>query len=171
MSQHDQADLMVNDIKNQGKKWKMNTVYEWRNSSYLISTDKKKLDQKAIHQYLTRSTWAAGIDIDTIAMSIENSLTFGVYDDDSQIGFARLITDYATFAYLCDVYILEAYQGKGLSRWLMESVHDHPVFIKLRRILLCTTTAPWLYEKLGYQPVNRENFIWTITRPDIYATK
>lgn len=171
MSQHVQADLMFNDIKNQGKQWKMNTVYEWCNSSYLISTDKKKLDQEAIHQYLTRSTWAAGIDINTVAVSIENSLTFGVFDDDSQIGFARLITDYATFAYLCDVYILEAYQGKGLSRWLMESVHDHPVFIKLRRILLCTTTAPWLYEKLGYEPVNRENFIWTITRPDIYATK
>jgi len=91
----------------------MNTIFEWRHNHYLISTDKKKLDQKAIHQYLTRSTWAAGIDMNTVAVSIENSLTFGVYDDESQIGFARLITDYATFAYLCDVYILEAYQGKG----------------------------------------------------------
>jgi GNAT superfamily N-acetyltransferase len=147
----------------------MNTVYEWRNNPYLISTDKEKLDQKAIHQYLTRSTWAAGIDINTVAVSIQNSLTFGVYDGASQIGFARLITDYATFAYLCDVYILEEYQGKGLSRWLMASVHDHPVFIKLRRILLCTTTAPWLYEKFGYEPVNRENYIWSINRPDIYT--
>ncbi|NYS30751.1 GNAT family N-acetyltransferase [Pantoea sp. WMus005] len=147
----------------------MNTVFEWRNSSYLISTDKEKLDQKAIHQYLTRSTWAAGIDMNTVAVSIENSLTFGVYDDESQIGFARLVTDYATFAWLSDVYILEEYQGKGLGRWLMASIHDHPVFIKLRRILLCTTTAPWLYKKLGYEPVNQENFIWTITRPDIYA--
>lgn len=147
----------------------MNTVYEWRNNPYLISTDKEKLDQKAIHEYLTRSTWAAGIDINTVAVSIQNSLTFGVYDGASQIGFARLITDYATFAYLCDVYILEEYQGKGLSRWLMASVHDHPVFIKLRRILLCTTTAPWLYEKFGYEPVNRENYIWSINRPDIYT--
>lgn len=147
----------------------MNTVYEWRNNPYLISTDKEKSGQKAIHQYLTRSTWAAGIDINTVAVSIQNSLTFGVYDDASQIGFARLITDYATFAYLCDVYILEEYQGKGLSRWLMASVHDHPVFIKLRRILLCTTTAPWLYEKFGYEPVNRENYIWSINRPDIYT--
>lgn len=147
----------------------MNTVYEWRNNPYLISTDKEKSDQKAIHEYLTRSTWAAGIDINTVAVSIQNSLTFGVYDGASQIGFARLITDYATFAYLCDVYILEEYQGKGLSRWLMASVHDHPVFIKLRRILLCTTTAPWLYEKFGYEPVNRENYIWSINRPDIYT--
>ncbi|WP_336748970.1 GNAT family N-acetyltransferase [Pantoea vagans] len=147
----------------------MNTVFEWRNSSYLLSTDKKKLDHEAIHQYLTRSTWAAGIDMNTVAVSIDNSLTFGVYHDELQIGFARLITDYATFAYLCDVYILEEYQGKGLSRWLMTSIHDHPVFRKLRRILLCTTTAPWLYEKFGYEPLNRKNFIWTITRPDIYA--
>lgn len=147
----------------------MNTVYEWRTNPYLISTDKEKSDQKAIHEYLTRSTWAAGIDINTVAVSIQNSLTFGVYDGASQIGFARLITDYATFAYLCDVYILEEYQGKGLSRWLMASVHDHPVFIKLRRILLCTTTAPWLYEKFGYEPVNRENYIWSINRPDIYT--
>lgn len=72
----------------------MHTVYEWLNSSYLISTDKKKSDQKTIHQSLTRSTWAAGIDMNPVAVSIENSLTFGVYDDASQIGFARLITDY-----------------------------------------------------------------------------
>lgn len=147
----------------------MNTFYEWRRDPYLISTDKEKLDPEAIHHYLTRSTWAAGIDIDTVTLSIENSLTFGVYHNRSQIGFARLITDYATFAYLSDVYILEDYRGLGLSRWLMESVHDHPVFTKLRRILLCTTTAPWLYEKLGYQAVNQQNFIWTITRPDIYT--
>nr|WP_242634049.1 GNAT family N-acetyltransferase [Pantoea allii] len=107
--------------------------------------------------------------MNTVAVSIEKSLTFGVYDDESQIGFARLVTDYATFAWLNDVYILEEYQGKGLSRWLMASVHGHPVFIKLRKILPCNTTAPWLYKKLGYEPVNQKNFIWTIIRPDIYA--
>ena len=147
----------------------MNTLFEWHNYPYLISTDKEKLDQKAIHQYLTRSTWAAGIDINTVALSIQNSLTFGLYNNESQIGFARLITDYATFAYLSDVYILEEYQGQGLSKWLMASIHAHPVFIKLRRILLCTTTAPWLYEKFGYEPVNQQNYMWTISRPDIYA--
>jgi len=136
----------------------------------LVSTDKKKLDMQAVHHYLTRSSWAKGIDIDTVSASIENSLSFGVYQNECQIGLARLITDYATFAYLCDVYILEKYQGEGLGRWLMECIHSHPVFEKLRRIMLFTTTAPWLYEKFGYEPVNRENYAWTITRPDIYIT-
>lgn len=136
----------------------------------LVSTDRKKLDVQAVHHYLTRSSWAKGIDIDTVSASIENSLNFGLYQNECQIGFARLITDYATFAYLCDVYILEKYQGEGLGRWLMECIHSHPIFEKLRRIMLFTTTAPWLYEKFGYEPVNRENYAWTITRPDIDIT-
>ena len=143
-------------------------IREWHMKGFLISTDKEKLDVHAVHQYLTRSTWAKGIDLETVIASTENSLNFGIYHDDSQIGFARLITDYATFAYLCDVYVLEQYQGDGLGKWLMACIHDHPVFAKLRRIMLFTTTAPWLYEKFGYEPVNRENYAWTITRPDIY---
>lgn len=142
---------------------------EWRKHHYLVSTDREKLDLQAIHSYLTRSTWAKGIDLTTVGASIENSLNFGVYHNETQIGFARLITDYATFAYLCDVYVLEEYQGEGLGRWVMECIHNHPVFEQLRRILLFTTTAPWLYEKFGYEPVNRENYTWAITRPDIYT--
>jgi GNAT superfamily N-acetyltransferase len=142
---------------------------EWYKNDDLVSTDKEKLDVQAIHQYLTRSTWAKGIDLDTVSASIENSLNFGVYRNELQIGFARLITDYATFAYLCDVYVLEEYQGDGLGRWVMECIHDHPLFEQFRRIVLFTTTAPWLYEKFGYQPVNQENYTWTITRPDIYT--
>ena len=144
-------------------------IYEWRKNSYLVSTDREKLDVKAIHRYLTRSTWAKGINLDTVATSIENSLNFGIYHHDTQKGFARLITDFATFAYLCDVYVLEEYQGEGLGRWMMECLHNHPLFEQLRRIMLFTTTAPWLYEKFGYQPVNQENYAWTITRPDIYT--
>ena len=144
-------------------------IYEWRKNSYLVSTDREKLDVKAIHRYLTRSTWAKGINLDTVATSIENSLNFGIYHHDTQIGFARLITDFATFAYLCDVYVLEEYQGEGLGRWMMECLHNHPLFEQLCRIMLFTTTAPWLYEKFGYQPVNQENYAWTITRPDIYT--
>ena len=101
-----------------------------------------KLDLHAVHHYLTESTWAKGIDFDTVKMSTANSLNFGVYLDKSQTGFARLITDYATFAYLCDVYILDEYQGKGLGRWLMECIHNHPVCEKLRSIILFTSTAP-----------------------------
>lgn len=143
-------------------------IREWHLNEYMISTDPEKLDVQAVHQYLTRSTWAKGIDLETVVASIGNSLNFGIYHNDSQTGFARLITDYATFAYLCDVYVLEQYQGEGLGKWLMACIHDHPVFEKLRRIMLFTTTAPWLYEKFGYEPVNRENYAWTITRPDIY---
>jgi GNAT superfamily N-acetyltransferase len=143
--------------------------YECHKDNYLVSTDKEKLDVQAIHRFLTRSTWAKGINLAIVGKSIENSLNFGVYHDKSQIGFARLITDYATFAYLCDVYVLEEYQGEGLGRWVMECIHHHPEFERLRRIMLFTTTAPWLYEKFGYQPVNQENYAWTITRPDIYT--
>lgn len=147
----------------------ISAMQEWRKNDYLVSTDRAKLDLQAIHQYLTRSTWAKGISLETVTTATENSLNFGLYQNETQIGFARLITDYATFAYLCDVYVLEEYQGEGLGKWLMECVHAHPVFEKLRRIMLFTTTAPWLYEKLGYEPVNKENYAWTITRPDIYT--
>lgn len=143
--------------------------HEWHKDNYVVSTDRKKLDVQAIHRYLTRSTWAKGISLSVVGTSIENSLNFGVYHDKAQIGFARLITDYATFAYLCDVYMLEEYQREGLGRWVMECIHNHPVFAQLRRIMLFTTTAPWLYEKFGYEPVNRDNYAWTITRPDIYS--
>lgn len=142
--------------------------HEWHKDDYLVSTDKEKLDLKAIHRYLTRSSWAKGIPLDIVSVSVENSLNFGVYHNQHQIGFARLITDHATFAYLCDVYVLEDYQGEGLGRWVMECVHSHPVFKLLRRIMLFTTTAPWLYKKFGYEPVNRENYAWAIARPDIY---
>ncbi|WP_370422758.1 GNAT family N-acetyltransferase (plasmid) [Pantoea vagans] len=144
--------------------------HEWHKNNYLISTDREKLDVQAIHRYLTTSTWAKDIHQDTVSASIENSLNFGVYQNGNQIGFACLITDFATFAYLCDVYILEEYQGEGLGRWVMECIHNHPIFDKLRRIMLFTTTAPWLYEKFGYEPVNRENYAWTITRPGIYSS-
>ena len=144
--------------------------HEWQQNNYLISTDYARLDVVAIHQYLTRSTWAEGIDLPTVSASIENSLNFGVYHHQSQIGFARLVTDFATFAYLCDVYVLEKYQADGLGRWLMACIHDHPIFNKLCRIILFTSTAPWLYEKFGYEPVNRPNYAWTITRLDIYSS-
>jgi len=154
-----------------GAKVSISAIDEWRINDFLISTDNEKLDIQAVHHYLTRSTWAKGIDLGTVTASTANSLNFGLYHHESQIGFARLITDYATFAYLCDVYVLEEYQGEGLGRWLMECIHSHPIFEKLRKILLFTTTAPWLYEKFGYEPVNQKNYAWAITRPDIYSDR
>lgn len=144
------------------------TPQVWRRADYLISTDVARLDIDAIHAYLTRSSWAEGIDRDTVRLSITNSLCFGLFDGDRQIGFARLVTDYATFGYLCDVYVLEAYQRRGLGQWLTECCQSHPLMARLRRIMLVTSTAPWLYEKVGYTALNREDFVWQIARPDIY---
>ena len=149
----------------------MKDVQCWTKDGYLITTDVEKMDISAIQHYLTRSTWAAGIDEQTVRDAIDNSLNFGLFDEDKQIGFARFITDYATFAYLCDVYVLENYQGKNLGGWLVECCQSHPVTARLRRMMLFTTTAPWLYKKFGYEPVNTPDYAWAIARPDIYLNK
>ncbi|MDR0217636.1 MAG: GNAT family N-acetyltransferase [Enterobacteriaceae bacterium] len=146
----------------------MKKDFYWNKENYQVSTDKSLLDITAIQQFLTRSSWAKGIDIDTVQCAIENSLNFGLYDGNMQIGFARFVTDFSTFGYLCDVYILEKYQKQKLSSWLMECCQSHPVIQKLRRIMLVTSSAPWLYKKFDYLPVNRENFVWQIFRPNIY---
>ncbi|NHB90299.1 GNAT family N-acetyltransferase [Photorhabdus tasmaniensis] len=146
----------------------MKNIHTWQYQNYNITTNSEQFDIKAIHSYLTRSTWAEGIDIDTVRQSICNSLCFGLFDSNKQIGFARVVTDSTTFGYLCDVYVLEEWQQLKLGRWLMECCQSHPVMTRLRRIMLVTSTAPWLYEKMGYTPVNRENFVWQIVRPDVY---
>ncbi|AVT60672.1 GNAT family N-acetyltransferase [Pectobacterium versatile] len=143
----------------------------WRNQKFVVTTNNDLLDIDAIHCYLTRSSWATGIDIDTVQESLANSLNFGLFTESKQIGLARVVTDFATFGYLCDVYVLEEYQQQKLGSWLMECCLDHPVLKRLRRIMLLTSTAPWLYEKAGYSPVNKENYVWAITRPDMYQSK
>lgn len=140
----------------------------FRKDRYTVTTDPAFFQIDAIHDFLSQSSWAPGINAETVSLSIENSLCFGLLDGSEQIGFARLVTDHATFGYLCDVYVLEAYQKTGLGRWLIECCHAHPVMSRLRRIMLVTDSAPWLYEKLGYTPLNRPDFVWQINRPDIY---
>lgn len=140
----------------------------WQQGAFSVTTDIAQLDIPAIHAYLTRSSWAEGIDIGTVRMAVSNSLSFGLFEAGKQIGFARLATDFATFGYLCDVYVLEEYQHQGLGRWLVSCCQAHPLMARLRKIMLVTTTAPWLYQKFGYQPVNLENTVWQIARPDIY---
>lgn len=140
----------------------------FRKDRYTVTTDPAFFQIDAIQNFLSQSSWAPGIDAETVSLSIENSLCFGLLDGSEQIGFARLVTDHATFGYLCDVYVLEEYQRTGLGRWLIECCHAHPVMSRLRRIMLVTDSAPWLYEKLGYTPLNRADFVWQINRPDIY---
>jgi len=128
-------------------------VHEWRRGEYLISTDSSRLDLTVIHDFLTRSYWAAGIPLEVVKRSIDHSLSFGLYREDQHIGYARVITDYATFAYVGDVFILEPFRGQGLSKWLMEVVVQHPELQGFRRWVLLTRDAHGLYKQFGFTEV------------------
>jgi GNAT superfamily N-acetyltransferase len=123
---------------------------EYQRGEYTISTDPARLDIEAIYGYLSRSYWAAGRPKETLARAIQNSLCFGVYQGAEQVGFARVITDYAVFAYLADVYILEEHQGQGLGKWLISVVTSQPELQGLRRWLLATRDAHGLYRQFGF---------------------
>ena len=138
-------------------------IREAHRDEFTISTDKHKLDLKSIHKFLANETdWAQGIPFDTVKTSIENSLNFGRYHENKQIGFARIISDYSTIAYLGDVYILNEYRGKGLSKWLMQEITEHPNLQGLRRWILLTDTAAWLYKKFGFT---------ALPHPEVYMEK
>ena len=123
----------------------------WQNGEFTISTDREKLQFDEIHRFLSEeSYWARERTREQTLTAIKNSLPFGVYTGENQIGFARVVTDYATFAYLGDVYILEAFRGRGLSKWLMEVIVGHPELQGLRRWILATRDAHSLYERFGF---------------------
>jgi len=120
-------------------------------SPFSISTDKSKLDIDSIHKFLsTKAYWCLNIPKSTVQTSIENSLCFGVYENHKQVGFARVISDFSTIAYLGDVYVLEEYRGKGLSKWLMETIMSHENLQGLRRWILLTGDAHELYRQFGW---------------------
>ena len=130
-------------------------VHEWQRGQYRISTDKKQLDTELIHGFLSRrSYWATGRPMETVKRSIENSLVFGLYQGQSQVGFARVVTDYATFAWLADVFILEPSRGQGLGKWLVEVIVSHPDLHAIRRLVLATKDAHKLYSKVGFTQLN-----------------
>lgn len=136
---------------------------------FIFSDDVNKLDALAIHDYLSNgSYWAAGIPLDTVKRAMEHSLCFGIYKDTVQVGFARWITDRATFGYLADVYVLPEYQGKGLMRKLMSLMLFHKDLQGLRRYMLSTSDAHGLYEKFGFKAIDKpQNFMAVVNR-DIY---
>ncbi|CAN5541230.1 GNAT family N-acetyltransferase [soil metagenome] len=135
----------------------MNEHYEAAKDNYLISTDKEKLDIDTIYNYLSQeSYWAQDIPRVVVEKSITNSLCFGLYKETEQIGFARLITDKATFAYLGDVFVLPAYRGMGLSKWLMQTIHAHQELQNLRRWWLGTKDAHGLYEQFGWTSITED---------------
>jgi GNAT superfamily N-acetyltransferase len=123
---------------------------------YLISTDRARLDIDAIHAFLNReSYWARGVERERVERSIAGSLCFGAYRDDVQVGFARVVTDRATFAWLADVFVVAAERGRGVGKLLVEAVVDHPDVRPVRRILLATADAHGLYERYGFGPLER----------------
>ena len=121
------------------------------NSNFSISTNKSKLDLAMIHNFLKNSYWSEDIPVAVVEKSIANSFGFGVYEDSKQVGFARVITDYTTFAYLGDVFILEGYRGQGLGKWLVKSILEHPELQGLKKWLLVTKDAHELYRQYGFQ--------------------
>jgi GNAT superfamily N-acetyltransferase len=128
-------------------------ITEHRKGKFVISTDRKRLDLDIVHGFLTESYWAGGISREVVARSVENSLCFGVYGDGKQVGFARVISDYATYAYIGDVFVLESHRGHGLGKWLMECIMGHPRLQGLRRWSLATMDAHGLYTKFGFTPL------------------
>ena len=121
--------------------------------TYEVSIDRSRLDVKAIHAYLTQSYWSPGILFATVARAVDNSVCVGAYLGVEQVGFARVVTDKATFAYLADVYVLEPHRGNGVSKRMMEAITQHPELQNLRRWLLITRDAQGLYAKFGFKPL------------------
>jgi GNAT superfamily N-acetyltransferase len=135
-------------------------VADTTNGQYWITTAPQKLDLDAIHAFLSRSFWAEGIPKEIVAKSIANSLCFGLFDNAEQVGFARVVTDRATYAYLCDVYVLESHRGRDLGKWLIETVMAHPDLQGLRRFQLVTRDAHGLYSRHGFEvPANPERYM------------
>jgi N-acetylglutamate synthase-like GNAT family acetyltransferase len=128
-------------------------IKEHRKGKFVVSTDKERIELDIVHGFLTKSYWAQGIPREVVARSIENSLCFGVYGDGKQVGFARVVSDYATYAYIGDVFVLESYRGHGLGKWLIECVMRHPWLQGLRRWSLVTGDAQDLYTKFGFTPL------------------
>jgi GNAT superfamily N-acetyltransferase len=155
-------------------------VVEQRRGDFLISTDRTRLDINVVHDYLTNCYWAKGIPREVVERSIENSLCFGIYEEfphltdegrhavPPQVGFARVISDFATIAYIGDVFVLETHRGRGLSKWLMQCITQHPALQNLRRWILTTRDAHGLYSQFGFTPVKAPERYMELHRPNVY---
>lgn len=141
---------------------------EWRQGEYLITTDPARMDLDVVHGFLSTCYWAAGIPRETVARSIAHSLPFGLFAGTRQIGFARVITDYATFAYIGDVFVLEDFRRRGLAHWLMRVVVEHPALQGLRRWSLATRDAHALYARVGFTSLSAPERWMELRHPDVY---
>jgi len=140
----------------------------WTKGEFQISTDPARIDLDTVHGFLTASYWARGIPRETVERSIENSLCFGIYHGDRQVGFARVVTDRATFAYLGDVFVLPDYRGHALSKWMMECIMAHSDLQGLRRWMLATQDAHGLYRQYGFTELKAPQRWMEIHSPDVY---
>lgn len=143
----------------------------WVRDQFLVTCDPAKLDHDVIYEFLTSSYWSKGISSRTVEKSLSGSLCFALLEGERQIGFARVISDYATIAYLGDVFILPEYRGKGLSKWLMECVVIHPELQGLRRWILATSDAHELYKKYGFTELKRPEIFMERHAPNVYASR
>jgi len=141
---------------------------EYRKGRFTINTDRELIDLDVVHGFLTECYWTKGIPRDIVARSIENSLCFGVYAEGKQIGFARVISDYATYAYIGDVFVLESFRGRGLGKWLTECIMQHPRLQGLRRWSLVTRDGHGLYARFGFEPLKKPQNYMELHRPDVY---
>jgi GNAT superfamily N-acetyltransferase len=148
------------------------TVVESRRGEFSISTDRARLDLDVIHGFLTNCYWAKGIPLDVVARSIEHSLCFGIYHGSgAQVGFARVISDFSTIAYIGDVFVLDTHRGRGLGKWLMQCITQHPALQNLRRWILTTRDAHSLYAQVGFRPVKSPERFMEMHRPDVYEVR
>jgi len=141
----------------------------YRKGEFTVSTDRELVDLDVVHGFLTECYWAKGIPREVVARSIENSLCFGVYADRKQVGFARVISDSATYAYIGDVFVLESFRGRGLGKWLMECIMQHPRLQGLRRWSLVTRDAHQLYSEFGFEPLKKPQNYMELHQSDVYS--
>jgi len=139
-----------------------------RRGEYTITTDRDRLDLEAIHGFLSKSYWSPGVPMALVERAIANSLCFGLLHGHDQVGFARVITDKATFAYLSDVYVLESHRGKGLSKWLLAVIRGHEDLQGLRRFMLSTRDAHGLYSQFGFTQLAFPSRIMEVFNADPY---
>jgi GNAT superfamily N-acetyltransferase len=147
-------------------------VVEHRRGEFLVSTDRARLNLDVVHGFLTNCYWAKGISRELVGRSIHNSLCFGIYDAGAQqVGFARVISDFATIAYLGDVFVLESHRGRGLGKWMMECIIQHPALQGLRRWILLTRDAHGLYAQFGFAPLKAPERYMERHQPDVYEKR
>ena len=144
-------------------------THEYHNGKFTITTDQNRMDIDKIHALLTTAYWSEGIPREILERSLRNSLSFGIFLGTEQMGIARVITDYTTYAYICDVFIEEKYRGQGLGKWLIQCITEYPDLQGLRRWSLFTRDAHGLYSQFGFTPLKHPENAMEIARPRMYV--